>query len=207
MRTFGITGGTGAGKSTVLEVWQSLGAYVCCADCVYHRLLRESGDLLQEIGAAFGGVVENGELNRSALADIVFSDSKKLDILNGITHKHVVAEIRKLLARAGARGESVAVIDALYLLETELCQMCDAVVGVIAPVEKRLKRISQRDGLGADRAWARVHAQQGDDYYLQNCDYVIDNRGTMEQLREKAAELFGSLQSKERYDGTQRKER
>ncbi len=193
MKVIGITGGSGAGKSTIVEIWRSTGLKVFNADSVYHELLRERVALLAELQDHFGGVFSGGRLDRKKLADIVFSDPAELKKLNSITHKYVVEEIRKRLSGAAAQGETCAAIEAIYLIETELSDLCDCVVGVVAPMDRRLKRIAARDGLGPERAWARVHAQQSDEYFFQNCDYVIDNQGKLEDLEKNAREVLSSI--------------
>lgn len=190
MKIFGVTGGSGSGKSTVIEVWRGLGARVLNCDEIYHELLRDSKRLIWEIEDAFPGVMSKEGLDRRKLGEIVFSDRAKLERLNGVTHKYVVERVRSELAKARGEDADVIVIEALYLLETDLSAMCDIVVGVVAPVWKRVRRIMERDALDDEHAWARLRAQMDDEYFLQNCDIVIENSGGLEQLRKRARDVY-----------------
>lgn len=190
MKVFGITGGTGAGKSTVVEVWHKFGARVLNCDDIYHALLQQNDALLREIEEAFPGVVAQGRLDRRKLGGLVFSNPAGLTRLNKITHKYVVEKVRAELADARREDADVAVIEALYLLETDLSSMCDMIVGVTAPVPKRVRRIVERDGISEEYAWARLRAQKDDEYFFQNCDIVIENSGTPEQLKQRARDVY-----------------
>ena len=103
MTIIGITGGTGAGKTTVLSVLADLGAGIIDCDAVYHRLLAEDAQMGEELRARFGPEVfgAGGALDRKALGRVVFDDPQALLDLNAITHRHVVAETERLLAQAG----------------------------------------------------------------------------------------------------------
>ena len=93
----GITGGTGCGKTTALQLIADLGGLVIDCDRVYHDLLKTDRAMLSELERRFPGTVENGQLNRKKLASIVFADEKALLDLNGITHKAVKKEVLRLL--------------------------------------------------------------------------------------------------------------
>ena len=109
----GITGGTGCGKTTLLNVLRDLGGLVLDCDAIYHELLQTDRDLLAAIEARFPGTVENGVLQRKKLGNVVFSDEKALLDLNRITHGAVKAEVLRRLAEK----PSLAAIDAIGLFE------------------------------------------------------------------------------------------
>ena len=112
MTVVGITGPTGAGKTTVLNVLRDMGGAVADCDAVYHGLLRASAPLREELRARFGGEIFDGAggLRRKALGAIVFGDAQALASLNAITHRHIVAELERLIAQAGAQGDRKSVV-------------------------------------------------------------------------------------------------
>ncbi len=194
MKVIGITGPTGAGKTTALHVLRELGAEVIDADAVYHALLRENGGLKSALVSAFGERILNGvgEVDRKALAREAYPN--RLPELNAVTHPFVVEEVDRRIAAARQEGRSVA-IDAIALIESGLAQRCDAVVAVLAPRELRLRRIMARDGIDEEYALRRVLAQQGDDFFRDNSDHTLENgvKDTEERFRERALELFREL--------------
>lgn len=194
MKVIGITGPTGAGKTTALHVLQELGVEVIDADAVYHALLRENGGLKSALVSAFGERILNGvgEVDRKALAREAYPN--RLPELNAVTHPFVVEEVDRRIAAARQEGRSVA-IDAIALIESGLAQRCDAVVAVLAPRELRLRRIMARDGIDEEYALRRVLAQQGDDFFRDNSDHTLENgvKDTEECFRERALELFREL--------------
>ncbi|MPN43292.1 Dephospho-CoA kinase [bioreactor metagenome] len=187
MKTIGITGPTGAGKTTALAALQRLGALVIDADAVYHRLTRQSARLRQLLETGFGPVYDSeGNLDRKRLGEVVFQDQQALAELNRITHAVVGEEIWRLLDQAELEGRQCAAIDAIALIESGLSVFCDAVVGVVAPAEVRIERIKKREGISEEYARLRVSAQKGEDYYRQHCSYILENTG------EDAPECFSA---------------
>ena len=141
----GLTGGSGSGKTTALEVLRALGAVCFDADAVYHGLLRTDRALLAAIEAAFPGTVTDGTLDRKALGRRVFGDAAALRRLTDLTQPRVAEAIRAQL-RPGA----LAVIDAIGLLESGLSRLCDCTVAVTAPAEARVARLMAREGTSKD---------------------------------------------------------
>lgn len=175
MRTVGITGPTGAGKTTALRAIRALGGEVFDCDEVYRELLGSSRELLAAIGERFPGAVRDGELDRRALAEVVFSDPGALAELTAMTQPRVVAEVRRRLKAAESRGCKLAAIDAIGLFESGADGLCDETVFITAPTETRLGRITERDGISRDAALARIGAQRGDEYFEALCDRKIVN--------------------------------
>lgn len=182
MRIIGITGGTGCGKTTVLKELESMGALIIDCDELYHEMLKSNTELLADIENAFSGVVIDGSLDRKALGERVFSDAEALEKLNGITHRHISAEVQKLLDRWAMQGGELAAVDAIALLESGLGEKCDAVIGVISERETRIERIMQRDNISREYATLRVDAQKDNAFFEANCDKIIRNDGTKLQL-------------------------
>lgn len=187
----GITGGTGCGKTTLLEAIASKGGLVLDCDQIYHQLLQTDAQLLAAIESRFPGTVENGCLQRKKLGAIVFSDEKALEDLNAITHSAVKKEVlRQLEDRPKAK---VAAIDAIALFEGGLAELCDITVAVIAPVEDRVKRIMLRDGISEAYARDRIRAQKSDSWFREKCDYVLENSGTKADCQAKCLAFLSQL--------------
>lgn len=195
MTVIGITGPTGAGKTTALNALRALGAEVIDADAVYHELLREKAELRAALAAAFGpGILDGeGQVDRRALAKAVYPD--RLPELNGITHPFVVEEVGRLIEAAQRAGKPAAAIDAIALIESGLGETCDVIVSVLAPLEVRIGRIMARDGIDEGYARRRALAQKAEDFFRAHSDYVLENGegDTPEEFRVRAAELFGGL--------------
>lgn len=120
MKRIGITGPTGAGKTTALDALKELGACVIDADAVYHDLLQSSAPLRSALTDRFGGEIldKAGKLDRKRMGNVVFQDPAALAELNGITHRFILAEIERLCAQAEAQGRPAAAIDAIALVES-----------------------------------------------------------------------------------------
>ena len=169
----GITGGSGCGKTTLLEIIAAKGGLVLDCDAIYHELLRQDKPLLDAIEARFSGVVENGALNRKRLGSIVFADEQALLDLNRITHSAVKKEVLRRLEA----GPGLAAIDAIGLIEGGLAELCDVTVAVTAPVEDRVNRLMLRDGISEEYARARIAAQHPDSWFREHCDTCLENCG------------------------------
>lgn len=194
MLTIGLTGPTGAGKTTVLQALRELGCRSVDCDALYHHLLRTSPVLPGELTDRFGKSIldHDGALDRKALAQVVFRDPQSLSDLNAISHRHVVAACISLVNTAKAHGEKALALDAIALIESGLGAMCDVTVAVTAPREVRLRRIMARDGLTVDQALQRVNAQKPDEYYVNHCDHTIvnDKHTSYQALKAEVARLF-----------------
>lgn len=175
MKVVGITGPTGAGKTTALRAVESLGGAVFDCDRIYGELLDTSEDLLDAIGRRFPGTVRDGRLDRRALAAAVFKSPGELQALNRIAHPRVAAELYGRLEKARESGTALAAIDAIALFESGISGFCDDTVFVTAPRETRIRRIMLRDGIDRDYAEARVNAQRDDAYYERRCAHKLVN--------------------------------
>ncbi len=194
MLTIGLTGPTGAGKTTVLTALAELGYAAVDCDALYHQLLAASPALAGELTDRFGRSILNrqGQVDTKALAPVVFGDPQALADLNAIAHRHVAAACRERLQAARAAGEKGVALDAVALWESGLGALCDVTIAVVAPEEVRLARIVARDGISPAQAAQRMAAQQPSEYYVNLCDHAIVNDGSKssQALREEVARLL-----------------
>ena len=177
----GITGGSGCGKTTLLNLIRDQGGLVMDCDTIYHDLLKTDTAMLSAIEARFPGTVENGALNRKKLGGIVFSDEKALLSLNAITHSAVKKEVLRRLEQKPA----LAAIDAIGLFEGGLAELCDVTVAVTAPEEMRVQRLMKRDGISEEYARKRIAAQHSDQWFREHCDHVLENDGQIDAFATK----------------------
>lgn len=186
----GLTGGTGAGKTSALAALEDLGGTVLDCDAVYHQMLRTDPALREDITAAFGPVFcPDGSLDRQKLGTLVFSDHAALDRLNAIVYEYLPPE---LLRRA--QGHTLVGLDAISLMESGLGRLCACTVAVLAPVEDRVRRIMARDGISEDYARLRISAQQPDVFYRERCSHILENNcATPAQFRDQARIFFRSM--------------
>ena len=185
----GITGGTGCGKTTALDVLRELGGVVIDCDAVYHTLLETDPALLASIEARFPGTVKQGVLQRKKLGALVFSDPQALLDLNAITHTAVKLQVLRLLADS---PELVA-IDAIGLFESGLAELCDVTVAITAPENMRVQRLMAREGISEEYAKKRIAAQQSNGHYSALCHHTLENSGSQEDFRAKCLAFFQSL--------------
>lgn len=188
MKIIGITGGSGAGKSTVCAELKKRGALIIDADKISREVSARGGAAFDEIVGAFGEeILSGGEIDRKRLGGIVFADREKLDTLNKITHKHIFAEMKRQLS--GCRA-AVAVLDVPLLFQDDFPIKCDLTVAVTAPHDVRIERIMRRDGIDRGAAEARLKNQISDAQYAEFADMCFENNGTEERLAELADRLI-----------------
>ncbi|MBQ5841333.1 MAG: threonylcarbamoyl-AMP synthase [Clostridia bacterium] len=192
IRIVGLTGPTGAGKSTVAQVWRDKGVPIIDADELARQVTAPDSPCLQAIAEAFSPAIlqEDGSLNRAELARLAFATPAETAKLNAITHPAILALMRQQLEDAADEGHPVAVIDAPLLFEAGVDGLCHHVVAVMAPKNKRLSRIMARDGIDEQAAARRMAAQQADDFYCRDGVSVLVNDTDEETLRYKAAALW-----------------
>ncbi len=173
---FGITGASGSGKSYISGIFRSYGIDVIDADTIGHYVTSPEGAAYGELKQHFGTDIfdSSGNLVRSRLAEIVFSDKKELCILNEITHKHIKSEIYSIIKNSPSPSVG---IDGAVIIASPVEAMCDFIIGVIAPFDVQIDRIMFRDGISAEKAKLRLQSQPSDEFYRSRCRYIIDNSG------------------------------
>jgi dephospho-CoA kinase len=194
VRRVGLTGGIGAGKSTVARLLARYGAVVVDADALAREVVAPGTPGLAEIVETFGeGVLSpDGTLDRPGLGKIVFADQVSLRRLEAITHPRIAAESSRLVALAEESGARVLIHDIPLLVENGLPDTFDDVVVVEAPDDIRLARLEGR-GLPREQALERMKAQATNEQRRAAASYVIDNGTTRERLREQVDQVWAAL--------------
>ena len=190
MLVIGITGPTGAGKTTALRTLESLGVRVLDCDAIYNGLLKSDEQLRRELTGRFGDVFDGDGLNRRKLGSLVWNDAGALNDLNAITHKYVMAELKRQVEDAREKNLPGVAIDAISLLESGAGDLCDTTVAVIAPREVRIARIMAREGIDRDYAAARISAQKDGAWYTEHCDHTLTNDQTEPAFRATCLDFF-----------------
>lgn len=192
MRTIGLTGGIGSGKSAVSDILRDLGAFVMDADVVAHEVYRPGSDGWREVVEAFGSEIAapSGEIDRGKLAAIVFGDATQLERLNRIVHPRTRDLVAARLGQAEKSGETAAVVEAAILFEAGWEDMFDEVWVVTAPSEIAVRRVAESRGTDAESVRSRMRAQMSNEDRLSRADAAIDNSGTLDDLRARVTEAW-----------------
>ena len=191
----GLTGQTGAGKSSVREIMRKNGAAVIDADSVAHGITENNLDCIYDIVCRFSCLVlnEKGSINRKALGKIVFSDKKELAALNKIIFPYIEKAIEHEVLCHIANGKENIVIDGATIIESGCKKLCDVLVSVVADEETRTMRIINRDRISATDAKRRVLAQKPEQFYTENSDIVLENSGSMFELEQKVNSVLKNM--------------
>jgi dephospho-CoA kinase len=196
MLIFGITGGSGAGKSTASDIFRQMGIKVIDADKTARQVVEKGEPCLEELKTKFGAevIANDGSLDRKKLGNIVFSDENKLKSLNEITHKYIRRSIISELEKSGAE---FAAIDGAVIIGSSVEDLCAFIVSVLADREIRLKRIISRDNLSREQAENRLNSQPSDEFYMENSSYVIYNNGNENELKLQVKEVCEKIKENE----------
>ena len=184
MKIIGITGPSGSGKGTAGLLLQKYGIPTIDTDKLYRKILITPSPCLDELRATFGDSIirADGTLDRKALAAIVFTDKTKLSLLNSVTHKYILARVKKRIAYRTRRGERAVIVDAPALFESGFDKKCDITITITASRKSRIERIMQRDRLDRAAAERRIDGQPPEEFYTSRADYAISNDGSPEEL-------------------------
>lgn len=187
MVVIGIAGRSGAGKTTVSKMFESLGAVCLDVDQVGRELMAPGSDTLAKVFAEFGPeyIRPDGSLDRRRLGALVFSNPAQLAKLNKIAHPAIVEQVKAWLGRARAESPQppAAVIDAAVLFEAGLDRLVDYVVLVVACSNVAVARLVERDGMNRDAAMARLQAQADPASITERCQFVICTDRSLEHTR------------------------
>jgi dephospho-CoA kinase len=195
MIVLGLTGSIGMGKSTTTAMFADEGALVWNADDAVHRLYAKGGAAVAPVGEAFPGVVVDGVVDRTRLADALGRDEAAFRTLEAIVHPLVMQGRLADLAEAQARGIRLAVLDIPLLFETGGDAAVDAVVVVTAPAEVQAARVLARPGMTRERFEAILARQTPDAEKRRRADFVIDTGEGLDAARARVREIVGMVLS------------
>ena len=183
MITIGITGGVGAGKSTVLDfLEQEYQAYVMKADEIGHLVMEPGQSCYEPVIALFGKqVIKNDKtIDRRLVSDVVFSHPDMLEKLNHIIHPAVKEYIRRQLALKKEEGQRICVVDAALLLEDHYEEFCDTVWYIRTDSEIRIRRLMESRGYTREKSMSIIASQAPEEFFRTHTDYVVTNNTDLE---------------------------
>ncbi len=198
---FGITGGTGAGKSTVSELFAKLGVKIIDADKVSRIVTNNGMPCLEALTDVFGEDILDSErsLDRRKLAQIAFSDSEQLSKLTAITHKYIKEFIENEIDNSACR---LIAIDGAVIIGSPVMNLCKKLVVVTADENIRFERIMKRDNISEQSAKQRISAQMSDEEYLTYADYAIVNNGDFEKIGAEIERIYSEIKDISKAEGT-----
>lgn len=190
----GVTGGIASGKTTVSRVFERFGAEVIDADQLSREMVENDPAILDRLVASFGREIlrEDGSLDRRKLGRVVFGNRENLEKLNRTIHPPILAELTRRMEEAKGSGKAV-VIDAALLVECDFLSPLDKLVLVVTDREKQVERLVERVGLSEVEAQQRIDSQLGAEEKQGFADYIIYNNGSLEELEQRAEELWGRM--------------
>jgi dephospho-CoA kinase len=192
MKVVGLCGQSGSGKGLICSLFSELNVISIDTDEVYHNIISVNSECTEELVSAFGkSILLDCGINRKELAAIVFSSKEKINLLNEITHRHILGKVRSEIERIKADKQFDGIIvDAPLLFESGFDKECDATIAVIADLESKISRITKRDSITKEHAMKRLSSQLSDEELKKRCDYIIvNNAHSPDELREKISEL------------------
>ena len=197
LKKIAVTGGIGAGKSTVCHILKDHGASTLNSDALIHQLLSENKACIHQVIQLLGpNVRENGKIDRKKVADIVFNDDQKLSALEAILHPLLLEQIEKECESIRAKGTCKHFVVELPLVqEIGKAEDFDVIVAVISDQKTALKRFIQL-GFREDTFHKRSLRQWNSEKKAKNADYVIENNGTVEELNQKVLRMLKEIDSR-----------
>ena len=180
MKIIGITGGVGAGKSTVLDyLREQFHAYVIQADQVGHQVMEPGEICYSQVIALFGEHIlkKDKTIDRKAVSDVVFGNEEKLTKLNGIIHPAVRQSVLEEIQLQKEKKTAIVVVEAALLLEEHYEKFCDKVWYVHTDREIRISRLMENRGYSREKSESIISSQAPDEYFAKHADYIIRNNG------------------------------
>jgi len=195
-KVIGVTGGIGSGQSSVCQYLSKWGCKVVDVDKKAKQIINKDRSLQSDLKKTFGNEIffRNGALNRRLLASIAFQDEEKIQKLNRLVHPRMVAEVIEEMENARfSQRYPLIVIDAALIYEISIEQIFDSIIVVYTSLNKRIERVMNRDGHTRDEIMARVRRQISLEEKKSWADYVIDNKGTVEDLEKQTQIVFDKI--------------
>lgn len=191
----GLTGQTGAGKSTVSKVFVQNGFRLIDADAISRHVVARGSHCLADLQECFTDAIltPDGELDRKVMASIAFSDHRKLEMLNTIMYPYIVGEILRMIHRFSQQNHKLILLDAPTLFESRADDFCDLIISVVAKPELRMHRIMERDHISEKAAQQRMEMQLTEEFFRLHSDTVLENNSSFSELWDAAQELSAKL--------------
>lgn len=191
----GLTGQTGAGKSTVSKVFVQNGFRLIDADAISRHVVARGSHCLADLQECFTDAIltPDGELDRKVMASIAFSDHRKLEMLNTIMYPYIVGEILRMIHRFSQQNHKLILLDAPTLFESRADDFCDLIISVVAKPELRMQRIMERDHISEKVAQQRMEMQLTEEFFRLHSDTVLENNSSFSELWDAAQELSAKL--------------
>lgn len=195
-KVIGLTGQSGAGKTTVSEVFRLNGFAVINCDIVARQVTEPGSECSKELAKHFPDCFDKAyKLDRQGLANEVFSDKAKLELLDGIVYPHINELIKQRISELSEEYQYI-LLDAPTLFEAGADKLCDIIVAVTADKDARLQRITERDGISKELAEKRFSSQHSEEFFEKKCGYVIRNNGSREKAEKETLEIIKLIKEK-----------
>ena len=191
----GLTGMSGAGKTTACEAFSECGVDIINCDLVARTVVLKGRPALKELMNYFGNeiILPDGTLDRKKIGNLIFSDESARLAFNDIIYPYISYEIIMNAVEYIKMGSGYVLLDAPTLFESGTDSLCDVIVSVVADYEDSVKRIMLRDNLNREEAENRLSSQHTADFYCEKSDYYVFNNGTREELKCKIKSIFGLI--------------
>lgn len=198
----GITGGIGTGKSTVARIVADMGYPMISTDDIAKEIMSTDKKVIDAIKSAFGSEAYNEDLTPNArfISEAVFGNSSDADarllVLNSIVHPPVIERLSDMVAALEDEGKEIIFVESALIFESGIEEDFDFIITVDAPEEAVIERVASRSGLGREQILARIAGQMPNKEKIAVSDFVIDNKGTIDELRtstEMIVEVVKSL--------------
>ena len=187
MLILGLTGNIGCGKSSLSAIFSENNIDIVDADIIA-RQIYDDEKLLKKVYDTFGTDIKNkdGSLNRKALGKIVFNDDKKLFQLNKLTHPVIRQNVINQIEEYKKQNKKIVVLDAALLVESDYLNFVDKLLVITCNQDIQIERIKKRDNCSTEEALSRIKSQMSQENKVKYADYIIDNSGTIDELKKKA---------------------
>lgn len=194
-KIIGLTGQSGAGKSTASDYLAKNGFSVINADTLVKKIYESDSPCIKAVCAAFGADIlgENGTLDRKLLAQRAFFSKENTALLNSIVHPFVTAYLLSEIKKEIKNGATMIVYDAPQLFESNADVICDEIVSITAKSSVRLERICSRDNIPRELAVMRMNAQLDEKFFAESSDYIVENNSGFEEFTTQLESLVKKL--------------
>ncbi len=191
----GLTGMSGAGKTTACSIFRESGWAVVDCDIVSREVVKRGKPALSEIAEHFGNeiLLPDGTLDRRRLGDLIFSDESRRNELNAVIYPYISYEIIRSAAEYIKNGSRFVLIDAPTLFESGADGLCDKIVSVTAPIDMCITRIMKRDGLTYEQAENRLKSQHLEGFYREKSDFCVRNDGDNVHLKQEIGTIIKDI--------------